>query len=48
MMLVLNLSRINRELVFHVKVPCGRQGHMLEVMGAKELFGALTVSWSFA
>jgi hypothetical protein len=31
MMSVLNLSRGYRGLVFRVTVPCGRQGHILEV-----------------
>jgi hypothetical protein len=35
MMLVLNLSRSYRGLVFRVTVPCGRQGHILEVIERK-------------
>jgi hypothetical protein len=35
MMLVLNLSRSYRGLVFRVTVPCERQGHILEVIERK-------------
>jgi hypothetical protein len=35
MILVLNLSRSYRGSVFRVTVPCGRQGHILEVMERK-------------
>jgi hypothetical protein len=40
MMLVLNLSRSYRGLVFRVTVPCRKQGHILEVIERKR-----TVLW---